>query len=249
MKIKTLGIVFLFFAYGQNIFPAAVGADKDDKSVVIVNVSNPAMPGKLSVIVGDGWDVKSPVIKLIKVENGDAGSPSGLLEVKFLEAGSKILRVVKNEPQVLTCDFPDDQFSVYAVVAKGNKGLSKPVLVNVAKAEWLSKEVASGGDTVRIFGRNLVNLDLYPAPQVFLQAPGYGSYLNAPETKISIEAPDGSFKKCKVVKASAYDIHFILPASLADGSYKIYAHNGLGGKYGWSEPVGLAVHKAMAWPS
>jgi hypothetical protein len=228
---------------------ASAGDNKIDKTTVIVNVSDPAMPGKLAVIVGDGWEVKAPLIKFTKVENSAVLSPSGRSEFKFEEAGSKVLRIVKNEPQVLTCDFPDDLFSVYAIVAMGKKGLSKPVLVNAAKTEWLSNATASSGDTVRVFGRNLVNLDLYPAPQVFQQAKGYGSYLNAPVTKISIEAPDGSFKTCKIVKASAYDVHFIIPAASADGSYKVYAHNGLGGKYGWSEPVGLGIQEPKVWPS
>jgi hypothetical protein len=109
--------------------------------------------------------------------------------------------------------------------------------------------VATGGDTVRVLGRNLVNLDLYPAARVFEQAAGYGSYLLAPETKISIEAADGTFHSCKVVKASAYDVHFIVPSEVGDGSCKIYAHNGLGGKYGWSDPVGLVIQVQKAWPT
>ncbi len=249
MKSWKFVLIILCFGFFQINCQVSAKVENEDKTAVIVNVSNPAMPGKLSVIVGDGWDVNAPAIKLLKVGNSAVKNPSGPSELKLAEKELKMLRVVKNEPQVLTCDFPSEPFSVYAIVAMGNNGYSKPILVNAAKTEWLSKAVASGGDTVRVFGRNLVNLDRYPAVRVFEQAAGYGSYLLAPETKISIEAADGTFHSCKVVKASAYDVHFIIPSAVGDGSCKIYAHNGLGGKYGWSDPVGLVIHVQKAWPT
>jgi hypothetical protein len=249
MKSWKFVLIILCFGFFQINCQVSAEVENGDKTAVIVNVSNPAMPGKLSVIVGDGWDVNAPVLKLMKVGNSAVKNPSGLSEFKLVEKELKALRIVRNEPQVLTCDFPNDPFSVYAVVAMGNNGFSKPLFVNAARTEWLSKAVATGGDTVRIFGRNLVNLDLYPAARVFEQAAGYGSYLLAPETKISIEAADGTFHSCKVVKASAYDVHFIVPSEVGDGSCKIYAHNGLGGKYGWSDPVGLVIRVQKAWPT
>jgi hypothetical protein len=220
-----------------------------DKSVVITNLTDPAMPGKLSVIVGDGWDVGLPTLKFMKFKNSAVQNPSKMEDVLFTERTSKTLRVVKTEPQVLTCDFPDDKFSVYAIVAKGKDGLSKPVIVNAAKTEWLSKETASPGDTLRVFGRNLVNLDLYAQPKGFEQSPGYGAYLKKTSTRISLKAPDGAFQSCTILKASAYDVYFVIPASLPDGKYGVYAHNGLGGINGWSETVELTVQKKKEWPA
>ena len=257
MKIRNLfrEAIFIFCAgtlllQGCNDAASGPGNEQNqDKSVVITNVTDPAMPGKLSVIVGDGWDVNSPVLKFMTCNNTSVQDPSKIENVLFPHSKSKTLRVVKIESQILTCDFPDDKFSVYAIVAKGKDGWSKPVIVNAAKVQWMSKETAAGGDTVRLFGRNLVNLDLYPKAKDFEQSLGYGSYIINAATTISLETPDGAFQRCKVIKSSAYDVQFVLPASLADGEYKIAAHNGLGGKYGWSEPVDLKIKKPVEWPT
>ena len=218
-----------------------------DKSVVITNVTDPSIPGRLSVVVGDGWNVTGPVLKLLKVENGAIQNPSNPSDITFVDSKSNILRIVKNGPQVITCDVPADKFSVYAVVARGKEGFSKPVIVNAAKAEWLSKAIAASSDTIRVFGRNLVNLDLYPEKKNFDVSAGYGSYLRNTPTKVYLETPGGTFLSCRIVKSSAYDVHFILPSSLADGQYNVYAHNGLGGKYGWSLPVELTIQKKKSW--
>lgn len=251
---KLFREAILFFCAGTFLFDGCSdtgsGPGKEqnpDKSVVITNVTDPAMPGKLSVVVGDGWDVNSPILKYMKFNNTSVQNPSKKEDVLFTKSKSTILRVVKNEPQVLTCAFPEDKFTVYAIAAKGKDGFSKPLIVNAAKVQWLSKEIAACGDTIRVFGRNLVNLDLYPEPKGFEQSFGYGSYIKNAATRILIETLTGTFQNCKVLKASAYDVHFVLPASLTDGEYKIYAHNGLGGKYGWSDAVEIKIQKPASW--
>jgi len=220
-----------------------------DNSVAITHITNPAMPGKLSVIVGDGWDVSAPIVKVMKLENSPIKNPSKEMVPIFDEEESMPYSVEKNNGETLICGFPEGNFSVFAVVAKGEKGWSEPYVVNRAKGQWLSKETASANDTIRIFGRNLVNLDLYPKSNGYKQSEGYGAYLEKIVSQIEIESAEGEFFACKVVRNSAYDVSFVLPSSIIDGKWKVYAHNGLGGKYGWSEPLILTIEAKKQWPT
>ena len=245
--IRALILFSLFILY--TIASSQAANTKAGQFVGITHITNPAMPGKLSVLVGDGWDEEKPDVRMIRLINESAGMPSSARELIFSDAQSIPIRVVRHEPQVLTCDFPEDDFSVYAVSIKGEKGWSKPVIVNAAETQWVSKEKSFAGDTVRVFGRNLVDLDIYPKTVSFEQNPGYGSYVSYSKTKIYAESAKGEIIPCTVTKTSAYDVHFVLPESLSVGACKIYAHNGLGGEYGWSEPLDLMVEKHPQWSS
>lgn len=244
-NIIIVGILVIGFAFK----PSEKSPESPINNPVITHITNPAMPGKLSVIVGDGWDENKPEVRMMRLDNGPAGMPSTSAEVYFSEAHAIPVRVVRNEPQVLTCDFPEDDFSVYAVSLKGKRGWSKPVTVNAAKLQWISKERSFVGDTVRLFGRNLVNLDIYPKTADFKRNPGYGSYLSYSKTKVYAQNKKGESVPCEVSKTSAYDIHIVIPESLTEGAYKIYAHNGLGAVFGWSEPLDLDIEKRPMWPS
>jgi len=250
IRLFLLLVIFIVSVLSFSIAKKPLkGIENADKSVVITHVTNPAMPGKLSVIVGDGWNISAPIVKIMKLENTPLRSPSKEMLPVFMEGKSKTLRIVKNNDETLICDLPDDKFSAFAVVAKGKEGWSEPVVVNVARVQWLSREKASAGDTVRIFGRNLVNLDFYPVAAGYEQSEGYGSYLSKIVTQVMIELPNGDYQACKVTKNSAYDASFVIPLSLTIGQYKVYAHNGLGGKYGWSDPLALTVEKPKTWPA
>lgn len=248
LKQKTILLFCLLF-----IFCAAASLQAASKKAAqftgITHITNPAMPGKLSVIVGDGWDEKKPDLRIMRLMNGAVGNPSNVPNLIFSEHSSIPVRIVRNEPQVITCAFPEDNFSGYAVSVKGKNGWSKPYIVNTAKAQWLSKEKSFAGDTIRLFGRNLVDLEIYPKTEDFKQNPGYGSYVSYSKTKIYAINGERECVPCTIIKTSSYDVHFVLPETIAEGVYKIYSHNGLGSEFGWSEPLELTVKKRPQWPS
>lgn len=219
----------------------------------ITHITDPAMPGKLSVVVGDGWDVQTPTLKVVSLKNSSPGEPDSSLP---LPAGrEQNLPVLKKDPQTLVCDLPAGKFSVLAISAKSADGWGNPLLVNRARIQWLSRESAQPGSVVRAIGRNLVNLDLYPQTDKEGLPTGFDGYLEHAETSILIQrdAPGAAtrqpFLRCKVLKQSAYDVHFLLPANLAEGDYKVHAHNGLGGPHGWSQPMLLTVKTSKPWPT
>jgi len=199
------------------------------------------------VVVGADWDAGAPELKLITLPNSSAGEPAPGFE--FSAAQARTVSVVKNDGETLICALPPGKFAVCAIAAKGAGGWSEPVLVNRAKIQWLSTDTAQPGQTVRAIGRNLVNLDLYPSVGPDGQPASYGDYLAKAPTSILLEHPDGRFSRCAVIKQSGYDVHFQLPAALPPGEYQVFAHNGLGGRHGWSEPVPLTVKAAPSWPT
>lgn len=138
--------------------------------------------------------------------------------------------------------------TMYAVASLSGEGWGKPMVVNRATLQWLSKEYASPGDTVRAFGRNLVNLDLYPENKNGEKPRSFGRYLSEISASVLLKKPGGNFISCQVIKNSAYDVHFTLPDHLSKGTYKVFVHNGLGGRHGWSEGVDLSVVKEENWP-
>ena len=216
-------------------------------AAIITYVTDPAMPGKLSVVVGDGWDLQKPALKMATPRNSSMGEPGAALE--FSPGQAKDIQVVKNDRETLICQLPPGKFSVYAIAAQGSGGWGGAVIVNRPRIQWLSKETAAAGEEIRVIGRNLVNLDLYPPPGPAGPPAGFGGYLAQATTTILIQKPDGKFARCGVLKQSAYDVHFMLPEHLPEGAYKVYAHNGLGGRYGWSEPYELNVKEEKPWPA
>lgn len=212
----------------------------------ITHVTDPAMPGKLSVIVGDGWNIRNPVLKAMPLPDSSLGEPGAACV--FAADKARGISVVKNDQQTLVCELPSGKFAVQAIAAEGAGGWGEPVIVNRARIQWLSKDSAQPGDTVRAIGRNLVNLDLYPRTGKDGRPGSFADYIDSAQTAILIRKPDGEFAACAVLKQSAYDVHFALPGDLPEGKFTVFAHNGLGGSNGWSEPAELQVKCGKPWP-
>jgi len=106
------------------------------------------------------------------------------------------------------------------------ESVGRPVRVNAATAWWvwpLRASAGEAGETVQIIGKNLT----LPGntPIVFLAGPGVA-------------------RELRVSTAEPYSVRAVLPA-LKPGAYALYAHNGTGGRFGWSEGRKFEVRR---WP-
>ena len=102
-------------------------------------------------------------------------------------------------------------------------GWSRPIRLNVPQPWWCGPDVASPGDTVRIFGRNLARRPECSAAFVYLALPGQpGLWLN-PE------------------QMGKYSVTVRLPVQLEFGTYQVWVHAGRGGVFGWGGPVKLNI--------
>lgn len=130
---------------------------------------------------------------------------------------------------VVTLDASLPKNSMYLVWAENAAGVSLPFAVNKTEAWWIGPNPANPGKVVSVYGQNLSNGAAKPTSWIYLQPTG------APGRWIT------------PTKVNPYKVDFVVPKDLAPGSYQIWAHNGHGGKYGWSSPVTLNVEPPYAY--
>ena len=119
--------------------------------------------------------------------------------------------------------------TLYMVWPKNEHGFGAPALLNQTEAWWIGPEIATRGDRVSLFGRNLTAGDSGTNGWIYLQA------------------EDNSGQWLTSTTANPYKADFTLPADTASGSYRVWAHNSLGGAYGWSGPLELTVVPRIIW--
>ncbi|WPV67930.1 glycosyl hydrolase family 28-related protein [Chitinophaga sp. LS1] len=201
-------------------------------------------PGETVLIRGEGIDLISKIevgrLTDDRVDNSPPAyvplpEPDHLPDSKGsrMIAGERMMPVDKiqqNEKSVKVI-IPDAlQQGVYCVRMTDNKGAVSGFYVNVPVVNWVISEdgynAAAAGDILRIQGKNLFRKG--GSGQVVLVSNG---------------------KMFKVKVDSIYDDYSVkvtLPATIQQGKYQLFCHNGLGGKTAWSTPLTVnIVNKAM----
>ena len=196
-------------------------------------------------MVGADWDPDGAQVSVARLDDGDSGSPEGVPPAAAMEAPGPAA-LLKQEPHVLTCSFPEGRVGVYALRVRGPGGWSERVLINRPRADWLSTDRAAPGDRIRILGRNLVGLDLYPERDQSDRPLSAGGYVEGGTRIVLLQGKRAV--PATVEKMSAYDVHFRLPRGLEPGAYAVHAHNGYGGAAGWSGGLELKVEAEDPWP-
>jgi hypothetical protein len=122
---------------------------------------------------------------------------------------------------------PED--AMYIVWPGNANGFGEPVAINRTDAWWIGPECATRGDTVSVYGRDLT----------------YGCDTNQAWIYIMPVTSTGVW--ATVGEVNPYKVDFTVPASLSNGSYEVWIHNGHGGEYGWDGPLMLTVNDGMTW--
>lgn len=113
---------------------------------------------------------------------------------------------------------------MYLMWPRNGHGFGEPIAINQTEAWWVGPDLVSRGDSFSIYGRNL-SLD---GTNSYAYIKGYGWI---------------SSTSCNPYKAD-----FVVPNDLKNGTYTIYAHNGHGGKYGWStNGITLTIKDMIVW--
>lgn len=120
--------------------------------------------------------------------------------------------------------------SMYLLWPINARGAGRPVAVNRTEAWWVGPDRATRGDVVSIYGRNLSHDQGATVAYVYLK-------------------PNGRAAGRWITPSSVnpYRVEFRVPEDLADGDYELWAHNGHGGRYGWSKPVSLTLDSGITW--
>ncbi len=107
-------------------------------------------------------------------------------------------------------------------------GIGRPQAVNRTEAWWLGPDEATRGDTVWVYGRNLL-------------APG--------KTSAWVYVTGGATAEWLPVtpQSNPYRLEFLVPPGYPNGDYEVWAHNTAGGRYGWSGPLPLTINDGLPW--
>ena len=122
-------------------------------------------------------------------------------------------------------------WSTYLIWPRNSTGYGSPVAINQTELWWLNPDdKVTRNDTVSIYGRNMSHGGGTTTSWIYLKPTGNASgFWIAP------------------ISVNPYRVQFVVPASLANGTYEVWGHNGHGGSYGWSGPLLLSVTDAYSW--
>ncbi|MBM4043023.1 MAG: hypothetical protein FJ290_31425, partial [Planctomycetes bacterium] len=137
----------------------------------------------------------------------------------------------------------------FAVLWAGSReGWGMPYALNRARLFFAHPAEATPGQTIRLFGRNLVasvNEDRFaPRPQTACLVGMRlrdGRELVVPRKFGEMDDLEKSLED--------YRVTLVLPRDLQEGDYEVRAHSGSGGEHGWSDPIALSVRRPNPWPS
>ncbi len=116
------------------------------------------------------------------------------------------------------------EWATYAVWPENAEGRGRPFFLNRTDLWWVGPSAAPPGTQAAIYGRNLSSNNASGRSWVYVKAEG--------------QTPG---QWAEVTGINPYKVDFVVPPNLGPGKYEVWAHNGRGGRFGWSGPVELIV--------
>lgn len=104
-----------------------------------------------------------------------------------------------------------------------------PVRLNAPEIWWCTPDRVSPGEVLRICGRNLARKPDHVFSSVYLE---------------------GTRANSQWLPSKQVDKYFVdveIPEGAASGRYQLWIHTGMGGEYGWSNPVPITIRKAVEY--
>lgn len=171
----------------------------------------------------------APAVEIARLPDGRPGEPPQEPAV-WAKRGERVDALQANGQSVKFVVPKSWKTGLFAVRVASAGGSAVRVL-NRPQVWWAQGDggvTASPGGWVRVFGKNF---GLLPE--------------SAWKTTVRLEGPRAvSAEAAGDANAAAVP----LPKDLPPGEYRLFVHNGSGGRAGWSEPVKLAIAPKEAWP-
>jgi hypothetical protein len=203
--------------------------------------------GKLTYVIGFGWNEKAPDLRCIRIPDEEVNFPEEVNYKEILKKEGENVKIHQVAENTLSIELPKQEFGVALLCLNKARTLRQSLIINAARLDWLSTDQAEAGDTVRALGRGLINIELYPDRDTYDEPVSHAGYIQS-NAKVVIKDVSGKFHHAEIIKTSSYDIHFQIPKGLATGKAKVYVHNGYGGNFGWSQPQELLIEERKPWP-
>ncbi|MCC6442629.1 MAG: right-handed parallel beta-helix repeat-containing protein [Armatimonadetes bacterium] len=139
-------------------------------------------------------------------------------------------KVLFNDGRYLAATLPEECYDGPMVAwVKGEKGYSRPFVLNAPQVWWITPDTAGPGETVDIFGANLSRRPDFDRAHVCARNRKTGAGLWLP-----------------VIGNGKYRLRAFLPSDLPAGDYTLWLHTGAGGDWGGSGPARLRVRARPA---
>ncbi len=217
----------------------------DGTTPAITHVMEPVLPGAYAVLTVGGMSDDSRIYAFRLADQPAMRPGEGKVEV----SGEAVeLPIAQRTGECLTVDVPPGDLCVYALSLSDAFDPGNAVIVNRPRLDWTYPAAAACGRAFRVIGRNLVSADNYPTADPAEPA-SFGGLLEGKTRIVARRSNRGEFVEIPVLKSSAYEAYLQIPEDLDEGDYEVFAHNGLGGVLGWSDPFAIKVQKETEWPS
>ncbi len=189
--------------------------------------SDPVKPNQTVLVQGDLLDGDTH-LQIANIKNKRVGKPE-LNKVDFSKIQFNLLS--SKQPSVQTGKYvipANWDMGIYAIRPAKNGEVGKTTLVNAPDVWWLQGDevkYSTPGGQYRIFGKCL----------------SFG------DAKVYLKDNAGKFTQMKLIEQDLWHIAIDL-GNLKVGIYKVFVHNGLGGKYGWIDAGDIVLKEKAAWP-
>ncbi|MHB0938623.1 MAG: hypothetical protein ACYC6A_19680 [Armatimonadota bacterium] len=211
---------------------------------VITHVMEPVLPGALAVLTVAGAQQWTRVYAT-PLENRPSRFPGDGATREH--RGTLELPVAQRVGECLTVEIPAVAYSVWAFHLEPRLDPDFTT-VNAPRLDWVFPSHAVPGEELRLQGRNLVSADHYPTVDP-AEPVSFGGLLEGGTRVVAKRVGENRYIDIPVSCSSAYEARCAIPADLPEGDYDFYAHNGLGGAYGWSPALQVTVRADEAWPA
>ncbi|WP_168735999.1 glycosyl hydrolase family 28-related protein [Cohnella fermenti] len=169
----------------------------------LLRVSDAVSPGKLMTIYGDGFDGASGVMLSAPDHLDELFPPSGAIEAQIVQIDPEGNYVVARMPASAAA-------GTYGIWVSNGYGWSRPILLNAARPQWISENIAAAGLTVTVVGRNLDGSE-------------FGSRKH---TAVKLVSGAESYP-ANVIRVNPFAVEFRLPppSKLPLGEYEVWVAN------------------------
>ncbi|MFH1006284.1 MAG: hypothetical protein V1800_02115 [Candidatus Latescibacterota bacterium] len=212
-----------------------------ETQIGITHVMEPLVPGCYGVLTVAGSGANTRVYAF-SLANGPTRQPGESKNRSAFPRKRVELAVVQRTGECLTVDVPKGPFRSMGLSVEPVFDPSSVVWVNRPRVDWCYPRTAVPKQPLRLIGRGLVSAGIYrtqdPAHPV-----SFGGIRKGKTTVVARRDGGKTFVVLPVMQSSYYEAWLEVPSGLKPGRYEIFAHNGLGGEWGWSEPMSLTVER------
>ncbi len=191
--------------------------------------SDPISPGETAMLYGDGIGPKVAADGW-RLDDETVTAPPAREEPWAPPGAGKQLEVLQASNECVKAVLPKDWGAgMFALRLKTESGSSIPFFLNRTEPWWWlggENDRAYAGEELRIFGKN------------------FGE-----KTRAWLVGDGGQAVPLKVLKAEKYSVRCQLPPDLKPGTYALWLHNGLGGKWGFGKALRVPVVQREPWPA